>query len=326
MNRPPPWDVAIVGAGLAGLSAAIYLGRALRRTLMIDDHRSLARWEPLVQNYLGFPDGVEGNELLARGRLQAERHGVAFVSDTIDDALEHEGGFILMGRSGAYHSTRVLLATGLYHLPPDIPGVDECLGRSMFFCKDCDAYRVRGKRIAIIGHNNEAIEYALAMVLYSPCVMVASNGKTPIWDEEHAQWIKEYGIPVYLQRVAQVDHADGKVASLEFADGIQFAVDSVFTTRGDIYHNNLARRLGAAVDAEGQVLVDEHCRTTVPGLYAAGCITAANCQMIIAAGQGATAAQAISRHLFEGSLQNHSLRGFRENQLQTQKTTPEVLH
>ena len=71
----------------------------------------------------------------------------------------------------------MLLATGIFHLPPEIPGVKECLGHSMFFCKDCDGYRVRGKRIAIFGANNEAVEYALGMLHYSACVIVATNGE-----------------------------------------------------------------------------------------------------------------------------------------------------
>src|SRR5206468_12759574 len=91
-----------------------------------------------------------------------------------------------------------------------------------------------------------------------------------------------------------------------------------------IYLNKLAKGLGAKVDEEGQIVVDANMRSTVAGLYAAGCVTPANCQMIIAAGQGATAAQAINRDLFEESLAKHSLRSFRATQLRRKKTVPEV--
>ncbi|MBA2742761.1 MAG: FAD-dependent oxidoreductase, partial [Chthoniobacterales bacterium] len=94
-------------------------------------------------------------------------------------------------------------------------------------------------------------------------------------------------------------------------------------TRGDVYHTELAEGLGAELDNVGQIRVDEQMRTTVPHVYAAGCVTPANCQMIIAAGQGATAAQAINRDLFEESLRNHSLRQFREVQLHEEETVPE---
>jgi thioredoxin reductase (NADPH) len=325
MNSPDLWEACIIGGGLAGLSAAVYLGRALRRAVVIDDGQSLALWEPEVQNYLGFPDGIAGDELLRRGRSQAKRYGISFVTDRIVEAKREGDVFILKGRSHAYSARRLLLATGLYHLPPDIPGVDECLGHSMFFCKDCDAYRVQGRRIAIIGRNNEAVHYALAMLLYSPCVVIARNGQAQTWDAQHARWIEEYQIPVFEERIIHVEHERGKVRSLAFEGGNCFAVDSIFTTRGDIYHNTIAQGLEARLDSEGQIVVNEDMLTSVPGLYAAGCVTPANCQMIIAAGQGATAAQAISRGLFEESLRNHQLRRARIDQLHNHRTFPETV-
>jgi thioredoxin reductase (NADPH) len=100
-------------------------------------------------------------------------------------------------------------------------------------------------------------------------------------------------------------------------------IDYIFTTRGDVFHTKLAKKLGAELDEDGQIKVDLCMRTTVPRLYAAGCVTPANCQMIIAAGQGAAAAQAINRDLFEENLASHSLRRLREVQLEQEETVPE---
>ena len=102
-------------------------------------------------------------------------------------------------------------------------------------------------------------------------------------------------------------------------------IDYIFTTRGDVFHTDLAEQLGAELDDEGQIKVDQCLRTTVPRLYAAGCVTPANCQMIIAAGQGATAAQAINRDLFVEDLESHSLRRFRAVQLAEEETVPETV-
>src|SRR5438067_8664483 len=154
-------EVVIVGGGIAGLSAAIYLGRAQRDTLVIDSGHSMAKWEPVVENYLGFRHGVAGEQLLKNGRAQAKRHKVRFAHDEIKNVAAGKSIFILKGKKKSYRCQRLLLATGIFHRPPEIPGVNECLGHSMFFCKDCDGYRVRGKRIAIIGQNNETVEYAL---------------------------------------------------------------------------------------------------------------------------------------------------------------------
>ena len=323
LDHPDRREVIIIGGGIAGLSAAIYLGRAERDTLVIDSGHSMAKWEPEVRNYLGFADGVGGEQLLKSGRRQAKFHQVAFANDEIKSVRRRKDGFFLCGRRTTYRTNRLLLATGIFHLPPKIPGVRECLGHSMFFCKDCDGYRVRGKRIAICGANNEAVEYALGMLHYSPCVIVATNAEKPHWSRKHAALLKEYEIPVHLEKITGVDHRQNQVRGLRLKGGTEVRIDSIFTTRGDVFHTELAESLGARLDREGQIEVDQCLRTSVPRLYAAGCVTPANCQMIIAAGQGAAAAQAINRDLFEESIASHSLRRYREMQLEEEKTVPE---
>ena len=323
-NQSALYDALIVGGGLAGLSAAVYLGRAMRDALVIDNGKPMARWEPDVQNYLGFPAGISGADLIARGREQAARYGVDLTEDEIIEASRKEDHFILHGRHCAYRSRKLLLATGIFHLPPEIEGITECLGKSMFFCKDCDGYRVQDKHIGIYGANNEAVRYALGMLLYSASVVVVTDGHRTRWDQRHAEWLEEYHIPVFTQPIRAVDHCRQQIQAVTFTDGLRAEIDVLFTTRGDIYHNKLADGLGAKVSPEGEIVVDDHQRTTVAGLYAAGCVTPANCQMIIAAGQGAVAAQAINRDLFEESLQNHSLRRLRARQMTHQQTMPDI--
>jgi thioredoxin reductase (NADPH) len=267
----------------------------------------MAKWESNVENYLGFPDGIDGSDLLARGHAQVARFHVNVIEDEVLSLTRNDDTFHLQGRQQTYAARRVLIATGLTHLPPDISGVKDCLGKSLFFCKDCDAYRVQGKRIVIIGRNNEAADYALAMLLFSPSVMILTNGHEPHWDSDHSGWLKEYRVLVRRDRISTVEHDQGHLRALILDDGDSVALDAAFTTRGDVYHTHLARHVGAELDTEGEIIVDSCLRTTVPGLYAAGCVTSANCQMIIAAGQGAIAAQAINRDLFEESLRNHTL-------------------
>lgn len=300
-------EVIIIGGGLAGLSAALYLGRSRRDTLLIHSGRSMAKWEGNVQNYLGFPDGIDGTDLLTRGHAQVARFHVEIIEDEVRTLTKDEDTFHLQCQQANYYAKRVLIATGLTHLPPDIPGVKDCLGKSLFFCKDCDAYRVQGKRIVIIGRNNEAADYALAMLLFSPSVMIATHGQVPTWDSDHTGWLKEYQIPVRQDRICMVEHDEGHLRDLTFEQGDPMELDAAFTTRGDVYHTALAEDVGASIDTEGEIIVDAGLETSVPGLYAAGCVTAANCQMIIAAGQGAIAGQAINRDLFEESLGNHTL-------------------
>lgn len=317
-------EVIIVGGGLAGLSAAIYLGRARRDTLVIDAGKSMARWEPQVQNYLGFPDGIAGTELVARGHEQARAYGVEFAHDEIKEAQRERDAFILRSDRNTYRCRRLLLATGIYHLPPEINGVEECLGHSMFFCKDCDGYRVQDKTVVIYGWRNETVEYALAMLAYTPIVAVITDGREPRWGREHARWLKEYEVPVFTASILRAHHDGCHIRCLELSTGEEVEVDALFTTRGDVCYNQLARQLGADVDDDGQICVNAEMATSVIGLYAAGCVIPANCQMIIAAGDGARAAQAINRNLFEESLATHHLRRLRRQQLETTETVPTV--
>jgi thioredoxin reductase (NADPH) len=323
---PEDWDVIIIGGGFAGLSAAIYLGRAMRRTLVLDAGESAAQWEPEVQNYFGFPQGISGQNLLKCGADQAKHFGATILTDEVERAeRDTDGTFYVYGRHVRFHAARLLIATGLYHLPPKVPGVSECVGKSLFFCKDCDGYKVQGKRIIVIGNNDEAVEYALGLTLYSPCVMIATNGVKTHWSAQHAQWVREYEIPIHPAPIREIQHSCGAVAAINFNDNTSAKANYVFTTRGDLYYSQLAKQLGAQVDAEGQIIVDRCQRTNIPGLYAAGCVTEANCQMIISAGHGAAAAQAINRSLFEESLQNHSLKRYREEQIATQNVAPEIV-
>ena len=299
-----------MGGGLAGLSAAVYLGRSRRRALLFDTGESMVRWEPRVENYLGFPEAISGQSLLERGRAQVRHFGVQVLEGRVERVTRHKDTFVLASGPASYRSRRVLLATGLTHLLPEIRGADACLGRSVFFCKDCDAYRVQGKRIAIYGRRNEAARYALAMLAFSPSVTIVTDGRGPAWEAAWQASLADYAVPVRVERIKELAHQDGRLTRVVFEEGAPCDVQAMFTTRGDVYHTALAEGLGAAEDEEGQLIVDEDMRTTVSGLYAAGCVTPANCQLIIAAGQGATAAQAIDRDLFTESLRRHDLPRF----------------
>jgi len=107
---------------------------------------------------------------------------------------------------------------------------------------------VQGKAIAVYGWTNEAVDYALAMLSYSSCLVIITDGHTPRWNKQHAGWIREYHIPVYSQPVTGIRKTRRQIRALCLADGSQIAVDALFTTRGDIYFNKLAGDLGAKVN------------------------------------------------------------------------------
>lgn len=310
MQRVVRRDVIVAGGGIAGLSAAIYLGRNMHEPLIVDTGRSMARWEPEVQNYLGF-EAISGDDLLLLGRNQARRYGATMVNDEILSARREGRWFHLQGRNALYGCRWLLLATGIRHVPPGIPGAEECVGKTLYFCKDCDAYRIRGRSVAVIGHSELAARYALSLKAFTESVFVAVNGHPARWGETWADRLTSFGVPVLHGRIREIGHRDGCIMCLVLDSGERIPVEIAFATLGDEYHHDLAVELGADVDEEGQIKVNGDMRTSVPGLYAAGCVTPANCQMIIAAGQGAAAAQAISADILEESWSGRPPAGHR---------------
>lgn len=137
------------------------------------------------------------------------RFVASVITDDIGSLVQAGDTFRLTGLGTIYHARRVLLATGLTHLPPEIPGIKDCLGRSVFFCKDCDAYRVQGKHLVIIGWNNEAAEYTLAMLAFTCHVIICTNGRTPQWDPIRTGWLDEYKVPVRHDRIYALAHDAG---------------------------------------------------------------------------------------------------------------------
>ena len=119
-DTPPLWDAIIVGGGPAGLSAAVYLGRSRRSTLLIHSAHSMAKWEKDVQNYLGFPDGIDGQDLLARGLAQVRRYEVEAVENTVQLIRPSGTYFDLAGNGRQYRARRVLLATRIHHTRNEI--------------------------------------------------------------------------------------------------------------------------------------------------------------------------------------------------------------
>lgn len=244
----------------------------------------MAKWEPEVQNHLGFPEAIDGVDLLRRGMKQVIDYEVAVVLDQIN-CLSVDGETFSISRQDTSYRARERATWHRAHsATPDFPGVQACLGKSLLFCKDCDPYRVRGQKILIVGNNNEAADYALAMLLFTSSVTICTHGQKPRWDAAHDKWLEKYAVPVRYGCIQFVLHEDGQLTTVTFEEGDSVNIEAIFVTSGDIIHNNLARSVGAQVDEEGHIIVD-HCRKTfVSGLYAAGCVTSASCQMIIAAG------------------------------------------
>jgi thioredoxin reductase (NADPH) len=292
-------DCLIIGAGPAGLTAAIYLARFHRDIRVVDGGASRAELIPLSHNYPGFPPGISGADLLERLRQQAAGHGATTLYGQVlslrrlDDLrfeAQLDDGRRLQARN-------VLLATGIEdELPAELEEpYDAIRAARVRLCAICDGYEVDGDDVAVYGEAECAIRHAVFLRTFTDRVTVIAHGDT----EACAQALElagHYGIRMIGDRVQRMRIQDGKVLLLT-AEGGELHFDMVYPTLGSRVRSELALKLGADCDDTGALWVDRQQRTSVPGLYAAGDVVCALHQVSTATGQAAQAATAIHNGL-----------------------------
>ena len=291
-------DCLIIGAGPAGLTAAIYLARFRRDIALIDGGHSRAAYIPKTRNYPGFPEGISGEELLARLREQAERYG-AHITQGLVEALEREGDvFVAKAGDVEVRARRVLLATGVVDKVPEMPELREAIERGCIrLCAICDGHEVIDRSVAVYGPAADAVGHARFMRTFTQrLALLVPRGDAPLAAEERAKLERE-GIDYVDCPVVRLSMAaDGK-ALAECADGLVHRFDTVYPVLGCRMRSELAIALGARTTEAGDIYVDAHQRTSVPGLYAAGDVVAALNQLSVAVGHAAVAATDIHNSL-----------------------------
>ena len=297
---PEPYDCLIVGGGPAGLTAAIYLSRFHLRMKLVDGGDSRAGWIPVSHNHAGFPDGIPGPELLRLMREQAQLYGTSISGGHVTriDRDEATGEFAVEWGSGPIHARSILLATGVTNRRPSMEKElhDEAMARGLLrYCPICDGYEVTDKRVGVIGTDTHGYKEAVFLRGYTAdLTLISPHGPHQLSDEERAH-ARELGIVT----------VDGPCGNLEI-EGDQLAVptaegrmlfDSVYPALGSDVHSDLAKMVGADVAEGGCILVDDHQRTSVPGLYAAGDVVIGLDQISHAMGEGGVAATTIRNDL-----------------------------
>ena len=299
---PLALDALVVGGGPAGLTAAIYLGRYRRRFLVLDAGASRCAWIPRSHNHPGFPDGVNGVELLQRMRSQAERYGAVVTRAGVETLARDGDGFVAVDATGGRHRARfVLLATGVIDKEPGLPDLFETVRKGLLrYCPICDAYEITNKRVGLFGQGAHGVAEALFIRVYTPDLTLVTLGQPLDATEEQRRQLEGAGIRVEERPVTGVRSEDGALIHLGLADGTDLAFDSLYSALGTAPRNGLAVQLGATLSEDGRLCTDPHQETSVPGLYAAGDIVDNLNQISIAMGQAAVASTAIHNRLRRG--------------------------
>ncbi|MGZ8217904.1 NAD(P)/FAD-dependent oxidoreductase [Methylomagnum sp.] len=294
-----PLDCLIIGAGPAGLTAAIYLARFRRSFQVIDAGASRASLIPLSHNYPGFPDGITGDELLARLRAQARRYGADIVAGAVERLEKREGeGFTAYDGNRRIQARTVILATGVVDIEPALPNLTDAIrGGYVRHCPVCDAYEVIGQKVAVIGFGKGGLGEALFLRRYTDDLTLLTLGEPMALNAEDMTILSAAGIRVIEAPLVGVDMAGGKISALRTAGGGRHCFDTVYSALGSNVRSGLALPLGAECDGKGHLRVDDHQRTRVPGLYAAGDVVCSLNQISVATGQAAIAATTIHNSL-----------------------------
>jgi thioredoxin reductase (NADPH) len=296
------FDCLIIGGGPAGLTAAIYLARYRRRIVVFDSGDSRASLIPKSHNYPGFPDGVSGAGLLQALRKQAQDYGVQMVPARII-GLEREGDeFAATSGDQIIRARFVLIATGIVDESPDLPGLEEAVAEGLVrYCPVCDGYEVTGQRIGVLGHSEDASSKARFLRTYSNDVTLLSLDQGSSENTQKAGSLREAGIKV-AGHVSAIEHGRDEIRAV-LQGGQTLAFDVVYPALGCGVRSELATALGAKTNDVGCLEVDNHQRTTVAGIYAAGDVVSDLHQITVATGHAAIAATHIHKSLpenFEG--------------------------
>ena len=292
-------DCLVIGAGPAGLTAAIYLARFRRDFLVIDGAQSRASLIPVSHNHAGFPDGIAGTEFLERTRLQAERYGARILSGQVENLERSSDGTYSATVGGRTIFARtVLLATGVEDVEPDMPNLDCAIAKGLIrHCPICDAYEVIDHKVAIIGYGKCCIREALLLRAYTADLTLLTFGREIDIPEDERAMLAEYDVRVLDKPVAEVSCEGDRIATWQIEDGSVHHFDTVYSALGMRVRSALAQELGAKHDEDGALLTDEHQKTSVPGLYAAGDVVRGLTQISVATGQAAVAATDINNSL-----------------------------
>ncbi|MEW4369883.1 NAD(P)/FAD-dependent oxidoreductase [Paenibacillus kandeliae] len=295
------YDCIIVGGGIAGLQAAIQLGRySAHRVLVIDAGKGRSTFCQNYGNILGFPNGISGDELRKLGRSQAEPLGVEFHADRIIEAKKEEDHFLLKGAEGeSYRARTLLLATGLIDRFPRLPGLMQTLGHSVYVCPDCDGYEIEGRRTLVLGAGEAGAQMALILSARTDQLVYVNHESKP-FKPETMERLRELGIEYIESAIQQVHHGEGGILeSVELEDGKLLEAERGFIAFGGNHVNSeLAEQLG--VETLHNHHIEPHPRskmTNIDNVWVAGDLAAHSEQANIAMGEGAQAAIWINKTL-----------------------------
>ena len=292
-------NIVIIGAGPAGISAALYAARGNMNPLVINNGIGALEKAEKIENYYGLEQPLSGKELYERGISQAEALGVQILDAEVL-GISGFDTFTVKTTAGDFDTVSVILATGGKRSAPKIPGLKEFEGRGVSYCAVCDAFFYRGKEVAVVGNGEFALHEAEELRNVTQDVTIYTDGKEPEFSREHP-------IAVNTMKIQAIE-GDDKVSGLlmqsdtaaqdaEAPENSFYPADGVFVALGTAGSTEIARQMGAEITDKGNIKTDEEMATTIPGLFAAGDCTGGLLQVSKAVYEGSMAAISAGKYV-----------------------------
>jgi thioredoxin reductase len=296
------YDVIVIGAGPAGLSAALMLGRCRRRVLVCDTGKPRNAASRAMHGFLSR-DGMAPADFLKIAREQMQPYDTVELRDVEVTAAEcRESRFhVTLADGSVQQSRKLLIATGVVDNLPKIPGFRELFGTSVFHCPYCDGWEVRDRPLAIYGRAERGLGLSLELLGWSRDLVLCTDGPSEISTEGLAR-LERHGIPVREDRLVRLEGVEQDNLRMVFASGAPLDRSAVFFTTGQTQHSDLVTRLGCVMTDKGTVWTGKYEAAHLPGLYVAGDASRAVQWVVVAAAEGAEAAFAINTDLLKEDL------------------------
>jgi len=295
-------DCIIIGGGIAGLQAAIQLGRYKHSIMVIDSNQGRSTICKGYQNILGWPDGVSGEELRKLGKIHAEKYGVEFLNGVVISLRKEKNHFLIQTSSNqTFQARTVFLATGLVDHLPKLENLLPCLGKSIYVCPDCDGYEVSDKKTIVLGSGNTGASMAATLTYWTNDVTFINHTKEQP-DSKKVKELEDLNIEIINETLTRVLLDDkGNFAGVELENGKTISGEKGFTGfSGNKINAELAEQVGVNLNDSRHIIVNPRTKeTSVEGIWAGGDLTSHSEQVTISMGDGSQAAIWIHKRLLK---------------------------
>lgn len=297
MKQDNQLEVIIVGGSYAGLAAAMALGRALKNVLVMDDGKPCNRQTPHSHNFL-TNDGKTPAEIAALARHQVSQYKtVRFFQGRAKSGVKTGQGFEIEAATGEkFVAGKLIFATGIQDLLPDIGGLSECWGISVIHCPYCHGYEVRNEKTGILGNGDAGFDFTRLISNWTRDLTLFTNGPSTLTPAQREK-LRQHRIEVVEKQIGRLEHTNGHIREIIFKDGTRSALQALYAPSPFVQHCKIPESLGCELTEEGYIKIDHFQETTVKGVYAVGDNAARMRTVANAVAMGTTAGMTLSKKM-----------------------------